>query len=409
MKVYKAFKILWWLLFFLPWTAAALDLNFIQNEGMEYRILSEVQEGIWRDKELLGSSEILNRITVNIAEADTEGSFLEAGYSISEKSLDTGLYIYTKEEKSRFYRSRKGEYSRIPPENYLPSVRHIPTFPEKEVEPGDSWVRPGEEVHDLAPFFGVDHREHIRFNVFYTYLGPRDYENRRVEAVKIVYHFLKKLDLSALTPGRLPPPGHDLPQKAGGDFEQIYLWDPDAGIPAAVQDEFKITYTMESGVSYIFKGRSEGRVTEADQWNRDEVEEEIRQALEELEDVSVTTSPDGVVLVLDNIHFVPDSSRFLPGEEEKLKKLEKILMDYPDHDLMITGHTARVRGGSPDQGQSLSESRAAAVAGYFLKRNIRNSSRMIVQGKGSSEPVGDNSTEEGRRKNRRVEITILDN
>ncbi len=329
----------------VPWCAPSLELNFIQEEGMEYRILSEVQEGVWQDGELLGSSRILNRITVKIAESGEQGAWVDAGYSISEKSLDTGLYIYSKEEDISFYRSRKGEYSRIPPDSALPSVRHIPAFPEKSLKPGDTWIRPGEEVHDLVSFFGVNYKVHIPFNVFYTYLGPREYEGHPVEALKIRYHFIHPLDLTALPPERGPVPGNDLPVSVAGDFEQTYLWDSAAGLPAGVNDQFKMTYTMASGVHYIFKGTSRGRVAEADRWNRNAVEDEIRQALEEWEDVSVTTGADGVILTLDNIHFVPDAAVFLPGEEKKLAKLEKILMNYPNHDLKITGHTALVRGG----------------------------------------------------------------
>jgi outer membrane protein OmpA-like peptidoglycan-associated protein len=57
----------------------------------------------------------------------------------------------------------------------------------------------------------------------------------------------------------------------------------------------------------------------------------------------------------------------------------------------------------------LSQERAGAVAGYFINNNVRNREHIMVRGWGSSKPIADNNTEEGKQKNRRVEITILEN
>ena len=166
---------------------------------------------------------------------------------------------------------------------------------------------------------------------------------------------------------------------------------------------------MLSGHRYTFRGTAEGEVTEADQWEKKSVKEQIENALEEeaLEDISVGISDEGVTLTLENIHFVPDSAEFLPGEEEKLRELGRIISRFPDHDLLITGHTAFV--GAQWDGRALSEKRAAAVAEYFLNTRVKNSAQMVIKGMGHSMPIADNSTEEGKKKNRRVEITILDN
>ncbi|QEN08881.1 OmpA family protein [Oceanispirochaeta crateris] len=387
---------------------SAEDFRFTQNEGMEYRIVSEVQESVWFDTELLGQSSILNRIGVKVVESDGDGALLDVSYGISEKSLDSGLYIYNSDEMRQFYRSHRGVYGPIPLDEYLPSVRNIPTFPEREIEPGESWSEMAEEIHDLKHFFSLDYRLHIPFRVFYTYAGKDEYEGRSVDVIHINYHFLQGLDLYSLPVSVIPEDGVDLPEYVSGDFKQVYLWDPEAGIPAAVEEEFQIVYKMLSGVRYTFKGSASGKVVEADQWKKEDVRNQIEEAVVEMEDVSVSISDDGVVLSLEDIHFKPDSAEFLPGEVEKLMQLKDILLQFPDHDLLITGHTARV-GLSPDMGQGLSEDRAGAVASFLLSQEVRRDSQMVVQGMGSREPLGDNSTEEGRRKNRRVEITILDN
>ena len=387
----------------------AQTFRFSQQEGSEYRIVSEVEEGVFLNDNLLGESRILNRIGVLVDQADETGAMLQVQYGISEQSLDTGLYVFSMEDKVQFYRSSLGEYSSIPAEQYLPSVRNVPVFPEDEVSSGETWNGMAEEVHDLQPFFGIDYRLHIPFRVFYTYQGTETFRERTVDVIRISYHYLTDLDPLSLPPGSLREGGADLPIGVSGDFSQLYYWDSQAGIPAFVTEDFSITYMMASGDRYVFKGRAEGEVIEADQWEKESVKDQIREAIEDqqLEDISVEVNDEGVVLTLDNIHFYPDRAVFLPGEEGKLEELGKIIASFPGHDLLITGHTAYV--GPHRDGIALSEKRAAAVAAFFLKKGIKDSSHMVVQGLGSTDPVADNDTEEGKKKNRRVEITILDN
>ncbi len=388
---------------------SAQTFRFSQEKDDEYRIVSEVREGVFLDDELLGESSILNRIAVKVLDADEQGASLFVNYSISEKSLDTGVYIYAMEDSVNFFRYHNGVYGDIPEDDYLPSVRNIPVFPDEVLQKGDTWSGMGEEVHDLKPFFDLDYRLHIPFRVFYTYEGQNIYEGRSVDVIRINYHFYKELDVYSLPPGALPAGQADLPNGVYGDFEQVFLWDPLAGIPAYVSEEFVIRYSMASGRIYTFKGNAEGEVTEADQWEKESVKEQIEEAIqdEQLEDISVDISDEGVILTLEDIHFYPDRAEFLPGEENKLRELGKIISRFPDHDLMITGHTAYV--GPHRDGIALSEKRAAAVAEFFLRMGLKDSSRMVIKGMGASMPVADNETEEGKRKNRRVEITILDN
>ncbi len=387
----------------------AQTFRFSQQQGDQYRIVAEVTEGVFLDDQLLGESSILNRIAVMVTESDESGGTLSVRYSISEKSLDTGVYIYSAEDAVEFYRYNNGEYGDIPEQDYLPSVRNVPVFPDSDLEPGDSWSAMAEEVHDLKPFFDIDYRLHIPFRVFYTYKGKDTYQGREVDVILINYHLYSDVDVFSLPPGALPSGTADLPNGVYGDFEQTFFWDSRAGIPAYVTDRFSISYTMDSGHRYTFRGISEGKVTEADQWEKKSVKEEIETVLEDehLEDISVEISDEGVTLTLENILFVPDEAEFLPGEEDKLKDIGRIISRFPDHDLLITGHTAFV--GARWDGQQLSERRAGAVAEYFMNTGIKDSSQMVIKGMGHSMPVADNSTEEGKRKNRRVEITILDN
>jgi outer membrane protein OmpA-like peptidoglycan-associated protein len=97
----------------------------------------------------------------------------------------------------------------------------------------------------------------------------------------------------------------------------------------------------------------------------------------------------------------------LEGERAKLDRIAEILKRYPDRDIMIGGHTALA--GTAEGRMQLSIDRAKAVADYFLSKNVRTADRVVVRGYGAERPIADNKTEEGKRKNRRVEITILEN
>ncbi len=116
-----------------------------------------------------------------------------------------------------------------------------------------------------------------------------------------------------------------------------------------------------------------------------------------------------MTITLDNVNFQPNSDTLLPAEQEKLRRIAAIVKDYPDRDLLITGHTAGVSGYTAAQHQELSEMRAKAVGDFLLSLGARTADQVTTRGVGASVPIGDNATEEGRRKNRRVEITILEN
>jgi len=127
----------------------------------------------------------------------------------------------------------------------------------------------------------------------------------------------------------------------------------------------------------------------------------------DLPDVNVRVVEEGISISLENIGFFPDSDVMLPGELEKLNLIIDILKRYPNRDIVVSGHTALA--GTIQGRMQLSIERATAVANLLLSKNVRNADRMVIRGFGAEKPIADNSTLEGMQKNRRVEITILEN
>ena len=109
-------------------------------------------------------------------------------------------------------------------------------------------------------------------------------------------------------------------------------------------------------------------------------------------------------IILHNMYFATNETTILPESEGALSDLYEMLVDNPEIRIRITGHTDAV--GSDKDNQILSEGRANNVRQNMIDRGI-DPSRIEAVGKGESEPIASNDTEEGRAQNRRVEFVVL--
>ena len=136
----------------------------------------------------------------------------------------------------------------------------------------------------------------------------------------------------------------------------------------------------------------------------DKQAEELRN---DLEGAEVERIGEGIKITFDSgILFGFDSSELTPTSKENIGELAATLNKYNDTDILIQGHTDSK--GTDEYNQELSVERAASVANYIAGLNVVRT-RITTVGYGETMPVADNSTEEGRRLNRRVEIAIYAN
>lgn len=98
-----------------------------------------------------------------------------------------------------------------------------------------------------------------------------------------------------------------------------------------------------------------------------------------------------------------NSTEIKPGFYSTMDKLAEVLLRYGKTHLTVFGHTDNV--GSNQFNQSLSERRAKAVNDYLLNKGVLIQ-RLVFLGRGEASPRATNTTEEGRRLNRRVEIVV---
>ena len=106
--------------------------------------------------------------------------------------------------------------------------------------------------------------------------------------------------------------------------------------------------------------------------------------------------------VIYGIYFDFDKAEVKPASSLQLDEIAKLLNDHADLKLAITGHTDNQ--GNPDYNQKLSQRRADAIVAALTGNYAVAANRLVAQGLGASSPVASNDTEEGRAKNRRVEL-----
>lgn len=128
----------------------------------------------------------------------------------------------------------------------------------------------------------------------------------------------------------------------------------------------------------------------------------------ELEKVAETRrTEDGILVTMrDKILFDVDKAELKSESKGSLAKIADVLKKYPKTDVTVAGYTDNT--GKQKHNEELSEKRAESVR-FFLVDNGVKSGRITAKGFGSDNPVGDNTTAEGRSQNRRVELHIVPN
>ncbi len=101
------------------------------------------------------------------------------------------------------------------------------------------------------------------------------------------------------------------------------------------------------------------------------------------------------------INFERSKALITPDSEKVLGEVKKLIAAHPELKLKVEGHTDNV--GDPKANQKLSEERAAAVKDWLVKNGAKGEN-LSTAGFGSSKPLGENNTEAGKAKNRRVEL-----
>lgn len=137
------------------------------------------------------------------------------------------------------------------------------------------------------------------------------------------------------------------------------------------------------------------------------MDKQAEELQKDLEGATVQRVGEGILITFnEGMNFAVDSYSLPPEGRANLDDLAAVLQKYEDTDILIEGHTDNT--GADSYNMELSERRAETARKFLISQGI-NATRISSVGYGEDQPIGDNSTEEGRKTNRRVEVAIYAN
>ncbi len=138
-----------------------------------------------------------------------------------------------------------------------------------------------------------------------------------------------------------------------------------------------------------------------------QMDKQAEELQKDLEGATVERVGEGIKITFESgFMFALDSESLSTATQENLSKLAGTLKKYDDTDILIEGHTDS--SGTDEYNSKLSERRASAVKKFLKDQGVANG-RIDDIGYGENQPIADNTTDEGRQKNRRVEVAIFAN
>jgi OmpA-OmpF porin, OOP family len=111
------------------------------------------------------------------------------------------------------------------------------------------------------------------------------------------------------------------------------------------------------------------------------------------------------IVLSQQVQFETGTAVLRPESGAVLAEIAQVLGEHPEVELVeVQGHTDET--GTPDLNRQLGQERAARVVTWLVEHGVRRE-RLLAKGYGFDRPIADNTTEEGRKQNRRVEFRVL--
>ena len=126
----------------------------------------------------------------------------------------------------------------------------------------------------------------------------------------------------------------------------------------------------------------------------------------QLENLQLRQTESGVVVTLGDVLFSTGQAQLVEGARSSLEEVVDLLQTEPDKKIRVEGHTDS--RGDAEANLKLSEQRAQAVVDALVSMGV-DKERISAMGMGEDFPIDSNETEEGRARNRRVDVILLDN
>lgn len=378
--------------FILPLNAAKIKWDIEKSERIEMVKTASVKYAVNRKVQKIYDER--NIIDLTCVEQSAENCRVDGVFTVFMRESGESVFRLKEKFAVDFNILPTGHFI-VKRTDYMPNLRHIPEFPDREIKENDKWTADGElVVQDFSKPFK------LTFPVEYAYVKTLKQDGNDIAVIN--YQYVIDLDLSK---GGNPP---DFPVRIAGQNNGVLYWDLTHNKPGDMHDLYYVAFLFagQDGTRTLVEFAMDIKTTSKSYKNYSEEEktrdkEDLRKALPE--GTQVDTDARGIVVRMDDVLFDFDRYTLRDDTREKLEKISQIIKDkYPDREIIVEGHTDNV--GKRDYNNSLSEKRARTVS-EFLKGSVGHD-KISYRGLGQDMPLADNKTPEGRRKNRRVEIII---
>jgi outer membrane protein OmpA-like peptidoglycan-associated protein len=305
-----------------------------------------------------------------------------------KNSNQTGSYIdsvetceYTSDNNGKILHSSS---------NYkFPFISGIPFYTDCIINPGDFFDATSDAVFDIT-----DDLQNVRMPIASRtiYSGKKILRGREYDYFQINYGFRKPDDNRII--------------KATANHKVDFYFDQTLKMPVYMEDHFIEEYTSSNNDKIRRSGFFVYFYSSVEKMNRGNILHDLTSDADlKNKDFNFEKRKDGVSIIINNLQFKPDSTELLDDERTRLDPLITLLKNIPGRTFKIIGHTAK--SGTEDEQMKLSIVRARRIAEFLISKGIAPE-RIIYMGKGAAEPVAPDDTEENMKKNRRVEIIIME-
>ena len=273
----------------------------------------------------------------------------------------------------------------------FPPLLGVPFFPDDDLSVGDIFENYGKAT---VTFFDREDVELLEIKAATQYKGKKEYRGKLFDYFEISYRYVRVLE------------GDNI-KSARGQHNLSLYFDNYSGKPYYMLDRFEEEFELRNGDKIKHKGFYNYFYKLIIPMQKDELMVELKKDTDRdlLKDLDFKKKKEGISITINNLKFKPDSTELLETEWTKLKKILNMLSKIEDRSFLIVGHTALA--GTEKARMKLSLERAKTIADFLINNGIKGD-RILFTGKGATEPVAPNDTEENMQKNRRVEIIILE-